>query len=158
MKILLDIDGVMIPARPWRAYEISSDGFGMFSKSSVDCLNDIIKSSLNPEIILTTSHKNRYGIDDWKNIFSNRGIIKTKISRLNTESLEISRIEEIRSWYLKNQNESFIVIDDDKGLNDLDTNFKEDYLVLTKPTIGLDKISAEEAVRKIEHLQKMINH
>lgn len=148
----------MIPARPWRAYEISSDGFGMFSKSSVDCLNDIIKSSLNPEIILTTSHKNRYGIDDWKNIFSNRGIIKTKISRLNTESLEISRIEEIRSWYLKNQNESFIVIDDDKGLNDLDTNFKEDYLVLTKPTIGLDKISAEEAVRKIEHLQKMINH
>lgn len=148
----------MIPARPWRAYEISSDGFGMFSKSSVDCLNDIIKSSLNPEIILTTSHKNRYGIDDWKNIFSNRGIIKTKISRLNTESLEISRIEEIRSWYLKNQNESFIVIDDDKGLNDLDTNFKEDYLVLTKPTIGLDKISAEEAIRKIEHLQKMINH
>lgn len=148
----------MIPARPWRAYEISSDGFGMFSKSSVDCLNDIIKSSLNPEIILTTSHKNRYGIDDWKNIFSNRGIIKTKISRLNTESLEISRIEEIRSWYFKNQNESFIVIDDDKGLNDLDTNFKEDYLVLTKPTIGLDKISAEEAVRKIEHLQKMINH
>ena len=95
MKILLDMDGVMIPARPWQTYQIGDDGFGMFSKFSIEGLNEIIESSQNPEIILTTSHKQSFSMQEWESIFSSRGIVKTKISRLETNSLEVSRINEI---------------------------------------------------------------
>lgn len=158
MKILLDIDGVMIPARPWQAYQMGSDGFGMFNISSVKYLNDIIFSAENPEIILTTSHKHSFTINQWSSIFSSRGVTKTKISRLETDSMEIPRIEEIRSWYLKNKHEKFIVIDDDKGLNAFDNNFKDNYVVLTSPTIGLNKFSTDEALNKIEHLSSVTKH
>ncbi|KAA3645097.1 MAG: hypothetical protein DWP98_11935 [Bacteroidetes bacterium] len=152
MKILLDIDGVMIPARPWQSYQIGADGFGMFSELSINCLNEIINSSDKPEIVLTTSHKHSFTIKQWSNIFQNRKITKTKINKLNTNNLNTSRIDEIRSWYLKNQNENFIIIDDDKSLNALDTSFKNDHLILTKPTIGLNKTATEEAISKIKHL------
>lgn len=155
MKILLDIDGVMIPARPWQTYQIGDDGFGMFSKFSIEGLNEIIESSQNPEIILTTSHKQSFSMQEWESIFSSRGIVKTKISRLETNSLEVSRINEIESWYLQNQNEQFIIIDDDKGLNNLDHNMKEDHLVLTDATIGLNKLSVELAIKKIQNLQEV---
>jgi hypothetical protein len=158
MKILLDIDGVMIPARPWQTYQMDSDGFGMFNKLSVKCLNEIIAATENPEIVLTTSHKHSFSIEQWNAMFSKRGIIKTTISRLETNSLKISRIDEIRSWLLTNQNESFIIIDDDKGLNGLDTNFKDDHLILTKPAIGLNSLSTEEAISKTNHLLKVIEH
>ena len=157
MKILLDIDGVMIPARPWQTYQMSSDGFGMFNNLSVKSLNDIINSSQNPEIILSTSHKHSYSLKQWENIFSSRGIIKTKISRLNTNSMKTSRIEEVRSWHLKNQNKDFIIIDDDKGLNALETSFKKEHLVLTNATIGLNKFSKEEAINKIENILESID-
>ena len=109
----------MIPARPWQTYEMGSDGFGMFNELSVNYLNEIINTSPNTEIILSTSHKHSFSLKQWETIFANRGIIKTKISRLDTNSSEVSRFDEIESWYLKNQNENFIVIDDDKGLNAL---------------------------------------
>lgn len=158
MKILLDIDGVMIPARPWQAYQISADGFGMFNNLSVKCLNEIISSVENPEIVLTTSHKHSFSIDQWSSIFLSRGITKTKITRLETNSMKMTRLEEVMSWCLKNNDEKFIIIDDDKGLNALDKNFKDDYLVLTNPTIGLNKFSTEEAIHKIEHQLSAIEY
>jgi hypothetical protein len=155
VKILLDIDGVMIPARPWQAYQLGDDGFGNFSKFSVEGLNEIIKSSENPEIILSTSHKHSFSLMEWEKIFSTRSIIKTKISRLETNSLEVSRFKEIERWYLKNQNEKFIIIDDDKGLNNLNHSIKEDHLVLTDATIGLNKPMVELAIKKINNLQEV---
>lgn len=62
MKILLDIDGVMIPARPWQSYQISDDGFGEFNDFSIKCLNEIISSFENIEIVLTTSHKHSFSL------------------------------------------------------------------------------------------------
>jgi hypothetical protein len=154
MKILLDIDGVMIPANPWRAYEMDSDGFGMFSKKSVESLNQILKKSIQPEIILTSSHKQKFTIEKWCDIFSKRGVLPVNFSRLDTDSLQTNRKDEIITWYLKNQNDPFIIIDDDKRLNSFDNNFKDDHLVLTNPSIGLNSSSAQEAISKIMHLQK----
>tara|TARA_R110000868_G_scaffold262672_2_gene521402 strand:+ start:829 stop:1284 length:456 start_codon:yes stop_codon:yes gene_type:complete len=151
MKILLDIDGVMIPARSWQSHQIDSDGFGMFSKFSIVGLNKIISSARSSEIVLTTSHKHAFSLSKWEDIFSKRGIKKVKIDRLPTDSLQVSRIEEIRTWYLKNQNEPFIILDDDKGLNDFDSNFKKNHLVLTQPTIGLNSLTVDEAIRKIQY-------
>ena len=154
MKILLDIDGVMIPARPWQPYEIGVDGFGMFNKIAVECLNKVLKESIEPEIILTTSHKHNFNLDKWLEIFNSRGVLITEINRLSTDSLKLNRKEEIEAWYLKNQNVPFIVIDDDKRLNAFDLDFKDDYLILTNATIGLNIISTEEAIKKINHLQE----
>lgn len=155
MKILLDIDGVMIPARPWQRYEIAADGFGMFNKMAVDGLNKIIKKANNPEIVLTTSHKHHFTISEWEAIFDERGILKTTIDRLPSNSLEISRIDEIKTWYLKNQNEDFIILDDDKGLNGFDTNFKNDHLILTNASIGLNTSAVDEAIQKMHDLQEL---
>lgn len=156
MKILLDIDGVMIPARSWQSYDIDSDGFGMFSKKAVEGLNEILKSSINPEIILTTSHKHNFTLNKWKNIFSIRGIQITSLNRLSTNSLDISRFEEIRQWYLLNQNVPFIIIDDEKRLNEFDSNFKDDHLVLTNSTIGLNTLATSEAIEKIHQQEHFI--
>jgi len=155
VKLLLDIDGVMIPARPWQTYELGSDGFGMFNKMAVNNLNQIISSCQNPEIILTTSHKHSFSLEQWKDIFSNREVITTVLSRLDSNSLVMSRKDEIFSWYVKSENENFIVIDDDKSLNAMDLNFKENHLVLTVPSIGLNKLSTEEAILKIEKLEEL---
>jgi hypothetical protein len=145
----------MIPARPWQTYELGSDGFGMFNKMAVNNLNQIISSCQNPEIILTTSHKHSFSLEQWKDIFSNREVITTVLSRLDSNSLVMSRKDEIFSWYVKSENENFIVIDDDKSLNAMDLNFKENHLVLTVPSIGLNKLSTEEAILKIEKLEEL---
>ena len=105
MLILLDIDGVMIPARPWQSYQLESDGFGVFSKIAVEGLNKIIDCSIKPQIILTTSHKHKFNINEWQNIFARRGVRQVIVDRLPTNSLEVSRIDEITRWYLKNMNE-----------------------------------------------------
>ncbi len=55
----------------------------------------------------------------------------------NTELL--SRKEEILNWFNTNEiQEDFIIIDDDKSLNDLPKFFK-DRLVLTSSLVGLNE-------------------
>ena len=66
----------------------------------------------------------------------------------------MTRKDEILNWYFTNQNEKFIVIDDDKSLNSMDLHFKEEHLVLTSPTIGLNRPSTEDAIIKIERLEE----
>lgn len=148
------MDGVMIPAKPWKAHEVLADGFGMFSKHSIEGLNNILNSCNNPEIILTTSHRDRFSEDKWKDILETRGIVDVVVSIIDSNNSE-GRHEEVWSWYLKNQNTSFIVIDDDKRLNSLDNNFKEDHLILTKPMVGLNEISVREALSKISRLEEL---
>lgn len=158
MKILLDIDGVMIPARPWQTYQTSADGFGEFSKTAIESLNRIITACDNPVIILTTSHKHSFELSHWENIFKNRGIVFTKVDRLQSDSLTHSRFEEITQWVLKNQNEDFIILDDDKGLNNLSATIKEDHLILTKATVGLNLDDEAAAILKISQQQHSLKN
>lgn len=153
VKILLDIDGVLIPARPWQTYEMAVDGFGMFSKMAVKQLNQIITSAINPEIVLSTSHKNSFSTNQWQEIFNSRGVIAVSLSRLDTNSLEMTRKDEILKWHFTNPNEKFIILDDDKGLNALDQDFKNDHLILTKASIGLNSAATEEAIKKMCQLE-----
>ena len=53
MLILLDIDGVMVPANSWKKPEFLADGFAVFSTKSVQALNKIILET-NAGILLTT--------------------------------------------------------------------------------------------------------
>jgi len=152
MLILLDIDGILLPANSWEKPEIKEDGFPFFNLRSVKALQRIL-SETNATVMLTTKHKSKYNASQWKFLLKARGINPKRVQRLTTNSLQTSRKYEILEWYKKKYvpNEGFVIIDDDKMLNCLPPNL-EDNLVLTSPSIGLTDDLADEA---ISILQKM---
>ena len=48
MIILLDIDGVMVPASNWKTPEFLNDGFPNFSPRAINSLNKIILKTMEP--------------------------------------------------------------------------------------------------------------
>ena len=139
MLIFLDIDGVMAPAKSWQRPDILEDGFVDFSSKAVRVLQDILAQNAITTIILTTSHKSRFSLSQWKIIFERRGLNVNKLESLNDNTDFQSRKVEILTWFDSNDvQEDFIIIDDDKSLNDL-PKFYKDRLVLTSSLIGLNE-------------------
>jgi hypothetical protein len=50
------------------------------------------------------------------------------------------------SWYDNKSTNNFIILDDDKSLNDLPTEVKN-HLVLTSPMIGLTEELVEKSIK-----------
>jgi 16S rRNA C1402 (ribose-2'-O) methylase RsmI len=149
MLVYLDIDGVMVPANSWRRPEILEDGFPDFSPNAVKSLERIISHS-SANIVLTTSHKNKFTLKEWKTIFKRRNINVNKITRLPKNINHLNRKEELINWFTaKHLKDNFIIIDDDKSLNGL-PDFLKDKLIQTSGSVGLTDYLAEEALNKIE--------
>jgi hypothetical protein len=139
MLIFLDIDGVMAPAKSWQRPDILEDGFVDFSSKAVSVLQDVLAQNADTTIILTTSHKSRFSLSQWKIIFERRGLKVNKLESLNDNNDFQSRKVEILNWFESNDiHEDFIIIDDDKSLNDLPTFYK-DRLILTSSLVGLNE-------------------
>lgn len=148
MLVYLDIDGVMVPANSWKRPEILEDGFPSFNRMAVNALNRII-STTGAGIILTTSHKSKYSLNDWKQIFRKRNINFNKIKRLPENSTYLNRKEELLKHFNNHSvNKNFIIIDDDKSLNGL-PYFLKDKLIQTNGGIGLTNYLANEAINKL---------
>jgi hypothetical protein len=144
MLILLDIDGVMVPTTSWKPTEILSDGFANFSARAITNLQTIIYNT-GASILLTTSHKSRYSISEWEEIFKRRGIV-TNINTLEPNEDNLNRKEEILRWFTKTSiSESFVILDDDKSLNGLPSNIKHKAIV-TSGTVGLTTDQAQSAI------------
>lgn len=144
MLILLDIDGVMVPGSSWKPVELLNDGFAKFSSKAVINLKKII-SETKASIVLTTSHKSKFSVEEWERIFNNRDL-KVSIKKLNETINNLTRKDEILDWFNNRTNqEDFVIIDDDKSLNGLPSNIKV-KCVLTSPLIGLDEDSALNAI------------
>jgi hypothetical protein len=158
MLILLDIDGVMVPANSWKKPEFLADGFPVFNSRSVKALQKII-SETDASLLLTTSHKSKYDVSQWHSIFKSRGISAKHIDRLASNSLESSRTEEILNWYMDKHlpNEEFVIIDDDKLLNGLPGAIKNN-LVLTSPSVGLTEELAEDAISILKNKIHSLPH
>lgn len=149
MLLYLDIDGVMVPANSWRRPEILEDDFPNFSVKAVKSLDRIISTS-SANIVLTTSHKHKYTLQEWKRIFKRRNINVNKISRLPKNTTHLNRKDELINWFNDNRlKEQFIIIDDDKSLNGLPTSLKN-KLIQTSGSVGLTDYLADEAIEKIE--------
>jgi len=135
MLLFLDIDGVMVPAKGWKSPEFLDDGFPAFSSKATIALQHLI--SENVTVMLTTSHKSNFSIEEWKDIFKSRGVNIQKIKSLPKNLDYLNRRDEIVNWFnINNINEDFIIIDDDKSLNDL-PDFLKKNLVQTSSYIGL---------------------
>ena len=135
MLFFLDIDGVMVPAKGWKSPEFLDDGFPAFSKKAIQTLQKLI--SEKDTVMLTTSHKSKFSIEEWKNIFKNRGINVEKIKTLPANIGNLSRKDEIVNWFSGNSvDDNFVIIDDDKSLNDL-PDFLKDNLIQTSSHVGL---------------------
>ncbi|MEO6830585.1 MAG: HAD domain-containing protein [Chitinophagaceae bacterium] len=148
MLLFLDIDGVMVPAKAWKSPEFLQDGFPAFSTKATIALQRLI--SKEDTVILTTSHKAKYNIEEWKTIFESRGINLEKMKSLPENLKNLSRKDEIINWFHVNDvHEEFVIIDDDKSLNDLPLFLKEN-LILTSPYIGLTEEHVE-AIKSISH-------
>jgi hypothetical protein len=141
MLFFLDIDGVMVPAKGWKSPEFLNDGFPAFSSKAIITLQNLISNE--DTILLTTSHKAKFSIEEWKNIFKNRGINIENIRALPENLNNLSRKDEIVNWFNVNSiDEDFVIIDDDKSLNELPDFIKEN-LVQTSPYIGLTEEHCE---------------
>lgn len=152
MLLYLDIDGVMIPANSWRRLEILEDGFPEFSKKAIKAIDRIISKS-NADIVLTTSHKSKYSLEEWKNIFKRRNINVNKLTRLPENINHLSRKDELLSWFTANNtDDNFIIIDDDKSLNAL-PDFLKNKLIQTSASVGLTDYLADEALEIIQNLR-----
>ena len=146
MRILLDIDGVMVPANSWRQPEIHSDGFPVFSPRAVNALQRILDET-NASILLTTSHKSKYTPAQWRNFLRARGINARRIDRLPDNLLQANRREEILNWYSEHPRSlrGTVIIDDDKQLGALPPDLKQ-RLVLTSPSVGLTDEHVQQAI------------
>lgn len=149
MIILLDIDGVMVPAHNWKSPEILGDGFLAFSKTAIEALQDIISNQT--AVVLTTTHRFKYTVAEWREIFKTRGIVVDDIRLLEANFQGLNRKDEILEWMtFHSVTEDFAILDDDKSLNDLPVDLKS-HLVLTSPLIGLTR----EHVKRIHESGKM---
>ena len=134
MIIFLDIDGVMVPIKSWQAPKMLNDGFMEFSQNSIITLQNIIDKDIDNTIIITSSHKDKFTIDQWQKIFESRNIKINKIKIL--DSYFTKRIDQIVNYLETINEENFLIIDDDNSLNDLPKHLKQ-KLILTKPMLGL---------------------
>jgi hypothetical protein len=150
MIILLDIDGVMVSGASWKPLEIMADGFPNFKFNAVNSLNRII-SETHAQIVLTTTHRHKFSVSQWKDIFASRNVRVSSLSVIEAEVYSsftgMDRFNDITNWVVWNQehNYKYVIIDDDKSLNGLPAHIKK-HLVLTDPIIGLNEEDAEEAI------------
>jgi hypothetical protein len=142
MLVFLDIDGVMVPAKSWESPKLLGDGFPDFSDKAVCVLQKVVSG--DSTIMLTTSHKSRFSVEEWKVIFAARGIYVKNLGKLEQSPIGTSRRSEILNWFNINDiNEDFIIIDDDKSLNALPSFLKEN-LILTSSMVGLNDSHLED--------------
>ncbi len=105
--------------------------------------------------MLTTSHRNRYTIAEWKELFRQRGISIEKLAILPNYGKGIRRKDELMNWFNVNGiNEDFLILDDDKSLNDLPQYLKQN-LIQPVAHIGLTRDHLEEiAIKSIKQLER----
>lgn len=142
--ILLDFDGVMIPSKPWKPVPLMSDGFYEFSSVSIRNLNHIVNET-GAEIILITSHKTSYPNSEWIKMFESRNILGS-VSRLSDDMIHSKRLNEVLNWFEANKTDKFVILDDDKSLNDLPSTIKN-HLVLCDSGVGLTGEKTELAIK-----------
>lgn len=150
MLLLLDIDGVMETSPAWKTPQFLADGFYQFNAVSQENLKEIV-AQFQPEIVLTTTHRVNYTLEEWRQIFKSRSIDITKISKINEakNSTELrKRNVEIEAWFDQNEKANFIILDDDKSLYALPKVIK-DHWIRIDPLLGITSEVKQELIKRL---------
>lgn len=146
LKILLDIDGVMVTTPTWRQPAFLADGFMAFDEHCAKNLANLLEQ--NPaEIVLSSTHRIHYDEATWQILLVNRGIKVNNVSKIDTINHYAdfqSRDKEILAWINANPYEKFIIIDDDKSLRNLPSDTQK-FWVETQFLTGFDTIALKKA-------------
>lgn len=146
--LILDLDGVLITTPSWKADEIDSDGYSKFNKNCVDNLNKLLSQS-NFEIWLSSTRRTVKTLLEFNQIFKNRNI-ENEIKGFLPEYQDCkNRKDEITRFIEEYKISDFLIVDDDKSLNGLDENYKEN-LVLTELQKGFDEEKVSLAIEIIK--------
>lgn len=145
IKLLLDLDGVLITSPPWRPDEIDIDGYSVFNSKCVKNLNKLLDFA-DFEIWLSSARRKFKSIEEFNKIFQFRGINQNIVGYLPINNDYIKRCVEIEHFIKNPGIEPYLVIDDDKSLIDFS---HKDHLVLTQHLIGFNHEMLEEAKSKI---------
>ena len=152
MILLLDIDGVLETSPSWKQPEFLEDKFYKFNENSRKNFIEVI-NKINPEIILTTTHRINYNLTEWNKIFELRGINVSKISKINNakKATDIKkRNVEIEEWFLNNRTAEFLILDDDKILNELTDNLKNRWIQIDA-MLGITQSIKNQILEKINN-------
>ncbi len=144
--LILDLDGVLITNPSWKADQIHSDGYSEFNKSCVENLNRLLTLA-EFDIWLSSTRRTVKTLTEFNLIFKNRGMNKKIVGFLPEYSDCKNRKEEIHKFITEFKVSDFLIIDDDKSLNGLESGIKES-LILTELTKGFNSEKLKEATEK----------
>lgn len=125
--LILDLDGVIITTSPWRADEIAADGYSEFNAKCVQNLNSLLQE-YEFEIWLSSTRRMVKTIDEFNIIFQNRNVANTISGFLPVYAECNSRKEEVEKFVLDNELTDYLILDDDKSLNSLLPNMKQNLV------------------------------
>jgi hypothetical protein len=149
MHLILDLDGVLITNPSWKADQIHSDGYSEFNESCVENLNRLLTIT-EFDIWLSSTRRTVKTLSEFNLIFKNRGIEKQIAGFLPEYADCRNRKEEVLNFITEFKLADFLIIDDDKSLNGLESGIKE-KLILTELTKGFNSEKLNEATEKIKN-------
>ena len=145
----MDLDGVLITTPPWKADKIDSDGYSEFNKSCVENLNRLLTLT-EFDIWLSSTRRTVKTLLEFNEIFKKRKIAGEIIGFLSEYADSKSRKEEVEKFIADSKLTDFLIIDDDKSLNGLVSDIKEN-LILTDLNYGFDTQKLKEATEWIKN-------
>ncbi|MFS4466977.1 HAD domain-containing protein [Maribacter sp. 2210JD10-5] len=148
--MILDLDGVLITNPSWKADKIHSDGYSEFNESCIENLNRLLTLA-EFDIWLSSTRRTAKTLSEFNQIFENRGIKKTITGFLPEYTDCKNRKEEVSKFLSEFKVMDFIIIDDDKSLNGLESRIKKN-LISTDLVKGFDSEKLKEAMEKIKKL------
>ncbi len=156
MIILLDIDGVLVTEPSWKKVETGVDGFMLFNKQSAENLAFILAET-NASIVLTTTHRINFSLEEWIDIFKKRGINVYSISKVNDKQSLAEmpdRGTEIKEWIeMFGYDQNYVIIDDDPSINNLPLFIKH-RCAMTKSFIGINDEVKQKVLEILLHRNK----
>ena len=146
--LILDLDGVLITTPLWKADQIEEDGYSSFNENCVQNLNQLLLET-DFEIWLSSTRRTQTTLTEFNRIFKFRNIAQPIFQYLPEYENCKSRKEEVERFLLETNPSHFLIIDDDKSLNELSNDLKE-YLILTELMMGFNEEKLTEALEKVK--------
>jgi len=147
--LILDLDGVLITNSSWKPDRIHSDGYSEFNESCVENLNRLLKLT-EFDIWLSSTRRTAKTLTEFNLIFKNRGINKDITGFLPVYADCKNRKEEVLKFISEFKATDFLIIDDDKSLNGLESGIKK-HLISTELTKGFNTEKLIEGTEKIKN-------